>query len=73
MFETRTSRRRLLASAGAAGLLVGRRARAQSDSSGKVWKVGVLGVMRGPAASWGLVNKDLRRGDRPDVQRAGRV
>ena len=57
MFETRTSRRRLLASAGAAGLLVGRRAGAQSESSEKVWKVGVLGVMRGPAASWGLVNK----------------
>jgi branched-chain amino acid transport system substrate-binding protein len=50
----RTTRRGLLAGAGAAAAvgLAGRRARAAN-----VLKVGVLGVMSGPAASWGLVNR----------------
>ena len=77
MDDTKTSRRRLLAGAGAAALLAGRPALAQEQQTppagqppaqpaasgqapaagGKVLKIGVLGVMRGPAASWGLVNK----------------
>ena len=30
---------------------------ATQTAQGKVLKIGVLGVMRGPAASWGLVNR----------------
>lgn len=47
------TRRGVLAGAGAAALLAATRpVRAES-----VLKIGVLGVMSGPAASWGLVNK----------------
>lgn len=65
MDTTKTSRRSLLAATGAT-LLAGRpiRAKAQPAPAGpsppaseKILTVGVLGVMRGPAASWGLVNK----------------
>ena len=41
---------------------------APASAQEKVLKIGVLGVMSGPAASWGLVNKYSRRGHRPDVQ-----
>ena len=53
-FTLRTTRRGLLAGAGAAAAvtLTGRPARAAN-----ILKVGVLGVMSGPAASWGLVNR----------------
>ncbi len=57
MSEARTSRRRLIGLVGAAGLLAGRRGLAQSTGGETSLKIGVLGVMRGPAASWGLVNK----------------
>ena len=73
MDNAKTSRRRLLAATGVAALLAGRPALAQeqqapppgqqaaggpaSATGEKVLKVGVLGVMRGPAASWGLVNR----------------
>jgi branched-chain amino acid transport system substrate-binding protein len=58
--------RRTLLTATGATLLAGRPAHAAAQpvpagqpapQSEKVLKVGVLGVMRGPAASWGLVNK----------------
>ncbi len=66
MSDNRTTRRRLLAVAGGGAALLagGGVARAQQDAAGsatppgeKVLRIGVLGVMRGPAASWGLVNK----------------
>jgi len=61
-------RRKLVIGAGATlvtALLVGLTATAQETAPAqkaaaaqdKVLKIGVLGVMRGPAASWGLVNK----------------
>lgn len=58
----RSTRRDILAGAGTATAWLGagaaRQARAQAPpAAGKLLKVGVLGVMRGPAASWGLVNK----------------
>lgn len=60
MTTGRATRRQAIAGGAAAALLLGSgvvsRARAQA-ASGKVLKIGVLGVMRGPAASWGLVNR----------------
>ena len=60
----RLNRRSILggAAAGAAwlGAGAGQRALGQAQPAAapdKVLKIGVLGVMRGPAASWGLVNK----------------
>jgi branched-chain amino acid transport system substrate-binding protein len=65
MRTPRSTRREILAGAGATaawlGAGAGRPAFAQAQpaatSGGKVLKIGVLGVMRGPAASWGLVNR----------------
>src|ERR671916_93543 len=70
MGNAKTSRRQLLlASAGGAALLAGGHPTAAQEQpapgatpapaagSEKVLKIGVLGVMRGPAASWGLVNR----------------
>ena len=58
------TRREVLAGMGAGAALlasgVGTVALAQDTTQaaqGKVLKIGVLGVMRGPAASWGLVNR----------------
>lgn len=49
----RSTRRGLLAGAGAT-LAFGIVGRARAEN---VLKIGVLGVMSGPAASWGLVNR----------------
>ncbi len=62
MGEPKTTRRRLLGSVGASAVLAAGSGRAMTQvrpAAGpeKVLKVGVLGVLRGPAASWGLVNK----------------
>ena len=66
MSETRNTRRDVLGAMGAAAALLGSGAggaalaqgQAPAAASGdKVLKIGVLGVMRGPAASWGLVNR----------------
>jgi branched-chain amino acid transport system substrate-binding protein len=60
MHEARITRRRVLGSLGAATVLAAVPGRATAQASGtpaKVLKIGVLGVLRGPAASWGLVNK----------------
>src|SRR4051812_44128125 len=58
------TRREVLAGMGAGAALLasgaGTVALAQDTTQaaqGKVLKIGVLGVMRGPAASWGLVNR----------------
>src|SRR5690349_4955836 len=54
--KLRLDRRSVVAGAGAlalAGILAG----AGPASAENVLKIGVLGVMSGPAASWGLVNK----------------
>src|SRR4051812_12467114 len=58
------TRREVLAGMGAGAALlasgIGTVALAQDATQaaqGKVLKIGVLGVMRGPAASWGLVNR----------------
>ena len=73
------TRRDVLAGMGAGAALlasgVGTVALAQDATQaaqGKVLKIGVLGVMRGPAASWGLVNRYCRRDHGRDLQRAGR-
>jgi branched-chain amino acid transport system substrate-binding protein len=65
MTQLRSTRRDAIAALGAAAVVLGggaRTAMAQSQApaaaaGAKVLKIGVLGVMRGPAASWGLVNK----------------
>src|SRR5262245_59037811 len=68
MRQLRSTRREVLAALGASGVMLGANAGAalaqnQAPAAGaaaageKVLKIGVLGVMRGPAASWGLVNK----------------
>ncbi|MBV9656441.1 MAG: ABC transporter substrate-binding protein [Acetobacteraceae bacterium] len=60
MSSGKTTRRWLLGSAGVLGTLAAgariKTARAQGETE-DVLKIGVLGVLRGPAASWGLVNK----------------
>jgi branched-chain amino acid transport system substrate-binding protein len=69
MDDTKMNRRQLLASVSTAAVLAVHPALAQGQPSPgapapatpvggeKVLRVGVLGVMRGPAASWGLVNR----------------
>jgi branched-chain amino acid transport system substrate-binding protein len=62
MSDAKTTRRRLLGSLGAAVVLTADPGRAMAQTqpaagSENVLKIGVLGVLRGPAASWGLVNK----------------
>jgi branched-chain amino acid transport system substrate-binding protein len=67
MTEITSTRRDVLAAIGAGAALMGAGAggaqaqgQAQAPAAaggGKVLRIGVLGVMRGPAASWGLVNK----------------
>jgi hypothetical protein len=66
MSETRNTRRDVLTAMGAAAALLGGGAGGAALAQGqapaaaggeKVLKIGVLGVMRGPAASWGLVNR----------------
>lgn len=52
-----TSRRVLLQGAGALALAGAIGAPARVRAEGKVLKIGQLGVMSGPEASWGLVNK----------------
>lgn len=52
-----TSRRALLRGAGALALAGAIGAPARVRAEGKVLKIGQLGVMSGPEASWGLVNK----------------
>ena len=46
----------------------GARAGRAGHTQDKVLKIGVLGVMSGPAASWGPRQQVLGRGHRPDVQ-----
>ena len=52
-----TSRRALLQGAGALALAGAIGAPARVRAEGKILKIGQLGVMSGPEASWGLVNK----------------
>ena len=55
MFAETFSKLRLLAVV--AALVLGSAAGPAAAADQKVLKIGMLGVMRGPAASWGLVNK----------------
>ena len=64
MRQLRGTRREVLEALGATGFVLGARAgtavgqsQAPAAAGQKTLKIGVLGVMRGPAASWGLVNK----------------
>jgi branched-chain amino acid transport system substrate-binding protein len=60
MNNAMSTRRDILAGMGSAAALAASgaaRAQGQAVPGGKVLKIGVLGVMRGPAASWGLVNR----------------
>ena len=52
-----TRRQSLMGLAAAATLVFRRGALAQPAGGEATLRIGVLGVMRGPAASWGLVNK----------------
>src|SRR5918993_4142466 len=64
MTQLRSTRRDALAALGATAVVLGgagtavAQGQAPAAATGaKVLKIGVLGVMRGPAASWGLVNR----------------